>query len=142
MALSNCAMLEILMVKPNVATDSKSLILGFSNEVSFVSEFQLNRVKTLKTFFRELGVRYNMSESVCLSYELVTYLAKISRISICRRIEKGFTNIYVGSTIFKGSKFIETYLEIIFRTVKKPGIVTLITLCKVTEKEWTPRIEI
>jgi len=28
---------------PNVATDSKSLILGLSNEVSFVSEFQLKQ---------------------------------------------------------------------------------------------------
>ena len=28
---------------PNVATDSKSLILELSNEVSFVSEFQLKQ---------------------------------------------------------------------------------------------------
>ena len=36
---------------PNVKTESKSLILGLSNEVSFVSEFQLKQGQNIENVF-------------------------------------------------------------------------------------------
>ena len=40
---------------PNVATDSKSLILELSNELSFVSEFQLKQGQNIENVFLKIS---------------------------------------------------------------------------------------